>query len=79
MNINRNINTNIKFVFKISAAWLALNRNFLFVFMFSFMIVIHKLLCLHQVLILKLHTESQDKTQNLYSVVLQYMRIEINC
>ena len=39
-NINGNINTNVKNLFKISAAWLVLNRFFTFVFMFPLMFLI---------------------------------------
>ena len=42
-NINGNINTNVKFLFKTSHAALILNRNFTFVLMFPFMFVIRKL------------------------------------
>ena len=42
-NINLNINTHIKNLFKISAAWLILNRFFTFGCLFLFMFVIRKL------------------------------------
>ena len=42
-HINRNIYTNIKFLFKTSHAVLIVNRNFTSVFMFPFMFVICKL------------------------------------
>ena len=42
-NINGNINTNVKNLFKTSHAVLILNRFFMFVFMFPFMLVIRKL------------------------------------
>ena len=41
-NINGNINTNVKNLFKTSHAALILNRFFTFVFMFPFMFVIRK-------------------------------------
>ena len=42
-NVSGNINTNVKFLFKISAAWLVLNRNLTFLFMFPFIFIIRKL------------------------------------
>ena len=42
-NINGSINTNVKNLYKISSAWLVLNRFFTYVFMFPFMFVIRKL------------------------------------
>ena len=46
-NINGNINTSVKNLFKISAALLVLNKFFTFLLMFPFMFVIHKLPIVH--------------------------------